>query len=127
MPHIFDEFTEVQEYTINLRQGTSSELAFVSISEEFGQAVVEINSEGIPVGDYELELESYDALSAIQPTLKTDTILISIKQPKTLETQSISAVEPTSWVLDLDLEQESQVEIEVSPDLAEFVSFDKLT
>ena len=127
MPHIFDEFTEVQEYTINLRQGTSSELAFVSISEEFGQAVVEINSEGIPVGDYELELESYDALSAIQPTLKTDTILISIKQPKTLETQSISAVEPTSWVLGLDLEQESQVEIEVSPDLAAFVSFDQLT
>ena len=78
VPHIFDEFTGIQEYTINLRQGTSSELAFVTISEESSQAVVEINSGGIPEGDYELKLESYDALSAIQSTLKTDIILVSV-------------------------------------------------
>ena len=40
---------------------TSSELAFVTISEEDGQSIVHIDSNGIPMGDYELKLESYDA------------------------------------------------------------------
>ena len=80
MPQIFDEFTGIQEYTINLRQVTSSELAFVSISVEDGQSIVHIYSEGVPVGDYELKLESYDALSANQSTLKTDLIVISVME-----------------------------------------------
>ena len=109
VPHIFDEFTGIQEYTINLRQATSAELAFVSISEEDGQSIVHIDSEGIPLGDYELKLESYDAESSSQPTLKTDTILVTVKLPQTLDPLSISAVEPASWVLGLDLEQESQI------------------
>ena len=61
MPHIFDEFTGVQEYTINLRQETSSELSFVTISEEDRQSIVHIDSEGIPFGVYELKIESFDA------------------------------------------------------------------
>ena len=80
VPHIFDEFTGIQEYTINLRQVTSSELPFVSITEEDGQSIVHIDSEDISVGDYELKLESYDALSAVQPTLKTDLIVISVTE-----------------------------------------------
>ena len=64
VPHFFDEFTGIQEYTINLRQVTSSELAFVTISEEDGQSIVHIDPEGIPFGDYELKLESFDALSS---------------------------------------------------------------
>ena len=64
----------------------------MTISEESGRAVVEINSEGIPVGDYELKLESYDALSANQSTLKTDLIVISVMELLTLESKSISAV-----------------------------------
>ena len=82
------------------------------------------------MGDYELKLESYDAKSISQVTLKTDTILVSVKQPlntPTLETQWISAVEPTSWVLGLILGQESQISIKVSSDLATFVSFDALS
>ena len=78
VPHIFDEFTGIQEYTINLRQVTSSELAFVSITEEDGQSIVHINSEGIPLGEYELRLESYDAESSSQVTLKSDTILVTV-------------------------------------------------
>ena len=84
VPHIFDEFTGIQEYTINLRQVTSSELPFVSISEEDGQSIVNIDSEGIPFGDYELKLESYDAKSSSRPTLKTDTILVTVMLPQTI-------------------------------------------
>ena len=109
VPHIFDEFTSIRENTINLRQATQSELPFVSISEESGQSLVQINSGGTSVGDYELRLESYDALSSIQSTLKTDIVLISVKEPQTLKAQSISAVEPSSWVLQLDLEAESRI------------------
>ena len=80
----------------------------MTISEEDGLSIVLIETEGTPFGDYELKLESYDVLSSSQVTLKTDTILVSVKLPP-LESQSISAVEPTSWVLGLDLEQASQI------------------
>ena len=113
VPHIFDEFTSIRENTINLRQATHSKLPFVTISEESGQSLVQINSKDTSVGDYELRIESYDALSSIKPTLKTDIVLISVKEPQTepqtLKAQSISAVEPSSWVLQLDLEAESRI------------------
>ena len=57
---------------------TSSELSFLTISEEDGQSILHIDSEGIPLGDYELKLESYDALSSNLVTLKTDTIQIVV-------------------------------------------------
>ena len=81
----------------------------MTISEENGQAIVHIDSEGVPFGDYELKLESFDAMSTTQTTLKTDTILVSVKLPQTFESQSISAVEPASWVLGLNFKQENQV------------------
>ena len=113
VPHIFDEFTSIRENTINLRQATQLELPFVTISEESGESLVQIDSGDTSVGDYELRLESYDALSSIQSTLKTDIVLISVKEPQiepqTLKAQSISAVEPSSWVLQLDLEAESRI------------------
>ena len=84
MPHIFDEFTGIQEYTSNLRQVASSELPFVTISEEDGQSIVHIDSECVPFGDYELKLESYDAKSSSRPTLKTDTILVTVMLPQTI-------------------------------------------
>ena len=61
---------------------------------------VNIDTKGIPAGDYELRLESYDFLSNLRPTLKTDIIQISIKSTDTTQSQYISSVEPSSWVLD---------------------------
>ena len=87
VPHIYDELTGIQEYTIHLRQAISSELPFVSITEEDGQSIVNIETEGIPSGDYELKLESYDAKSSSElgeSTLKTDTILVSVMQSQTI-------------------------------------------
>ena len=38
-----------------------------------------MDSVGVAIGNYELQLESYDASGSIQSTLKTDIIQISIK------------------------------------------------
>ena len=35
-------------------------------------------TDGVAVGEYELYLESFDALSGIKPTLKSDKIVIEI-------------------------------------------------
>ena len=118
IPHIYDENTTIREQEINLRQTTSSQLPFVTIVEETGQSTIHIDAEGVQIGDYQLELESFDALGTIQPTLMTDIIQISVKQsvsepsePQTLtlESQLISAVIPSSWNLDLGSEQASEV------------------
>ena len=79
VPHIYNEFSTGTEHTINLRQANSSQLPFIFISEQTGQTNVLIDSAGVAVGDYELQLESYDASGSIRSTLKTDTIQISIK------------------------------------------------
>ena len=137
VPHIFDEFTSVRDNIIHLRQAQLLELPFVTIIEETGNSIVHINSEGIEIGDYQLQLESFDTLSSIQPTLKTDIIYISVKEPylveeepqlvEALESQFISAVEPSSWVLELNSVTESRIQLEVSPNLARFITFDELT
>ena len=79
VPHIFNEFSTGTEHTINLRQANLSQLPFVAISEETGQTIVLMDSAGVAIGDYELQLESYDASGSIQSTLKTDIIQISVK------------------------------------------------
>ena len=108
IPHIYDEKTSIREQEINLRQSSSSQLPFVTIVEETGQSTIHIDAECVEIGDYQLELESFDALGTIQPTLMTDFIQISVKQsvsePKTLESKLISAVMPSSWILDLSSE-----------------------
>ena len=110
VPHIFNEFSTGTEHTINLRQANSSQLPFVAISEEIGQSIVLMDSAGAAIGDYELQLESYDASGSIQSTLKTDIIqvsIIAVQEDAALiivEPQSIfiSAVETSSWSLNFD-------------------------
>ena len=104
----------------------------MSIAEENNQSILHITSDGIPTGDYELVIESYDSKSSAQPTLKTDIILISVKQPPSslplaLPARVISAIEPSSWVLDLQLEEGSQITVEVPLNLAHLVTFNALT
>ena len=109
IPHIYDENTSIRAQEINLRQSSSFYLPIVTIVEETGQSTIHIDAECVQIGDYQLELESFDALGTIQPTLMTDVIQISVKQsvmqsvsePQTLESKLISAVMPSSWILDL--------------------------
>ena len=100
IPHIFYEYSPIRKNAIYLRQSSSSELSFVTISVETKLSQVHIDTKGIPAGDYELRLESYDFFSNLRPTLKTDIIQISIKSTDTTLSQYISAVEPSSWALD---------------------------
>ena len=127
VPHIFDEFTSIREQVVQLKQASSSELPFVAISEASGQSIIHVDPGCIAVGVYELKLQSYDTLSRVRPTLKSDTIQISVKSPFTFENQLISitaATEPLRWALEFDLDVASQVEIEVPPDLARFLTFE---
>ena len=102
-------------------------MPFVSITEETGQSILHITPDGIPAGDYELVIESYDSKSSAQLTLKTDTILVSVKLPLALPPRVISAIEPSSWVLDLELEEGSQITVEAPLNLAHLITFDALT
>ena len=136
IPHIFDEFTTVTLDSINLRQSSASALPFITIFEESSQSMVRIDCTGVAVGDYDLHLESFDALSDGQATLKTDLIKVSVSPLKYLEfandpeSQSLLATESRSWVLPEIAEGGYPLqEIILVPDesLAPYITFDELT
>ena len=96
-----------------------------------------MDSVGVAIGNYELQLESYDASGSIQSTLKTDIIQISIKAVQDRKQEAaliveqqqsifISAIEMSSWTLHFNETNVKEVEIEVQPDLARFITFDGL-
>ena len=125
MPHIIDELHLVGDHLIHLRQAPSADqLPFITFVEETEYSLVNINTKGASIGDYVLKLESYDAQYDVQTTLFTDTVQISILPPPTLMAVYISALEHASWVLDLDSELFSQVQIQLPADLERFVTFD---
>ena len=64
--------------SINLRQLLANSLPFITIFGESNQSMVRIDCTGVAVGDYDLYLESFDALSDVQATLKTDLIKLSV-------------------------------------------------
>ena len=63
VPHIADIGGISRAQRINLRQAASAKLPFVTISEQAVSSTVHIDSVGEEIGDYELVLESFDALS----------------------------------------------------------------
>ena len=98
--------------------------------------MVRIDCTGVAVGDYDLHLESFDALSDGQATLKTDLIKVSVSPLKYLEfandpeSQSLLATESRSWVLPEIAEGGYPLqEIILVPDesLAPYITFDELT
>ena len=79
--HIYsdEEFKIGNTLSINLRQATESELAFVSLSNGPSSTEVIINPTGVANGSYTLILESYDENSnGSYSTLKQDTIIIIV-------------------------------------------------
>ena len=66
---------------IKLRDSGASPLGFVTITNSPSGATVSIDTTGIDIGEYELELESYDSLlSAPQDPLKTDSVKIYVTE-----------------------------------------------
>ena len=64
---------------INLRQSSGGTLlSFVLLTENSGQTKVDIDATGMPVGYYDLYIESFDTLDSNEPTLKTDWIIIEV-------------------------------------------------
>ena len=129
VPYIFDEHGISTEQIINLRQAASAEFSFVTIYEKAESSTVHIDSVGLEIADYELHLESFDTLSTLKTTLKTDIIIVSVTEPKsvTLTTQFISPIESASWDLDLERDSLTTVQIEPPIDLARFISYNDLT
>ena len=67
---------------INLRQKSGQELSFVSFSSEAELTNVILDTTGVPAGEYNLVLESFDMNSNgdVPATLKTDTIEIVVQE-----------------------------------------------
>ena len=65
---------------INLRQG-SVPLSFVAIANSATSAAVSIDTNGVEIGAYTLELESIDSSSSnLQEVLKKDTVTIYVTE-----------------------------------------------
>ena len=64
---------------INMRQQSEAELDFVNLVNTSTSTEVTIDGNSLASGDYELVLESFDEANAVQSTLKTDRIIISVE------------------------------------------------
>ena len=63
---------------IKLRQKSGFELGFVTFEEVATGTNVIIDTIGLPIGTYTLELESYDDAGGVYTTLKTDKITMDV-------------------------------------------------
>ena len=78
-------FSIANSLDIRLRQATN--LSFIQITENSSTSDVLIDADGQLTGEYTLTLESFNALSIAQSTLKTDTITINIIEESVQLTQ----------------------------------------
>ena len=79
VPHIYSKIEIATELAINLRQPVGSELSFVSFIEDTNETLVHIDTWGFAMGEQvQVTLESFNTLSTIQSTLKTDVITVTI-------------------------------------------------
>ena len=62
-----------------MRQKEGFELSFVSILPLVTKVEIIIDARNQEVGNYQIVLESYDRLSSVQSTLKTDIISLTIE------------------------------------------------
>ena len=65
---------------INLRQAASEELEFISFQEMTEATDVIIDGQLTGLGEYTLTLESFNTLSSVKSTLRTDKINIIVKE-----------------------------------------------
>ena len=70
---------------INMRQQSEAELDFVNLVNTSTSTEVTIDGNSLASGDYELVLESFDEANAVQSTLKTDRIIISVEAAEAIE------------------------------------------
>ena len=78
MPNIYSYYQIGNILVVNLRQTSEHHLRFVSFTEKTGVTEVTIDSSGVAPGVYTLYIESFDANSNVQSTLKTDIIEVTV-------------------------------------------------
>ena len=80
IPHIYSDFAIGTEMAIDLRQADGTELSFVTLINQSGTTEVFIDAIGVVTGDdYELVLQSFNALTTVQSSLKTDIIEVTVQ------------------------------------------------
>ena len=89
---------------VNLRQKSDHHLSFISFTEKTGVTDVIIYSSGEAPGVYTIHIESFDANSNVQSTLKTDIIEITVEVllpqfASELSDEEITAGVASSWAL----------------------------
>ena len=64
VPHIYTEYDSGMPHEIHLRLSNSTLTSLVTFSEQTSHTLVNFNSEGVKMGDYEVKLESFNTLSS---------------------------------------------------------------
>lgn len=83
VPHIYSAYPIGNTLKIDLRLGSSSTPMpkIVQMTRQSSSVDITIDAIGVPVGAYELVLESFDANSKVQSTLKKDVIKVNVIGP----------------------------------------------
>ena len=104
IPHIYSELTIGNEIKIQVRQ--ASALSFIELNRFETLTRLEINVEDVEAGQYDLLLESFDALGGVYSALKTDYIsIIKLEDAippsfeDELENWVIESIDEASWSL----------------------------
>ena len=101
---IYAEISIANTLEPKLRQSSGSELDWVSISAlGTGASEIKIDATDLEGGEYKITIESYDASSSVDSTLKTDEITVTVipffapslsNEPEFVE---LSPEEPSEW------------------------------
>ena len=99
--HIASSLSITTDLEINLRQKPGQELSFISFVDGSYETQVTIDASFLICdASYELTLESFNSLSSVQTTLKTDVVMIKIDlQPYLANKESL--IDDSPFVIEL--------------------------